>query len=144
MIVRGGRSYLELFQAIIDSRYLGTIDACGSTALQSLNLDLDPSQNLQEREGTWTPDGDTRPNRNVFGFWLPHGLSVQDAKRLTNNGHGDCLARFDEIERIFCETEGIDQASLSDGSGEEGVDPGGDHRKPRGHSQRLHQCLFGF
>ncbi|KAJ5798467.1 uncharacterized protein N7503_007763 [Penicillium pulvis] len=122
LIVRGGCDYLEIFQAIIDSRYLGTINACGSDAYKSLHLDLDQSRNLQEREGTWTAGGDKRPNRNVFGFWLPHGLSVEDAKCLTKSGHGDCLDRFDEIERMFCETEGIAQASLSDDTGEEVVD----------------------
>ncbi|KAJ5537679.1 hypothetical protein N7494_007158 [Penicillium frequentans] len=123
IIVRGGRNYLELFQTIIDSGHLGTIDACGSIALKSLHLDLDRHHNLQERKATWTPDENIRPNRNVFGFWLPHGLSVQEARHLTNSGHGDCLIRFEEIERIFYETEGIDEASLSDGSSEEEVDP---------------------
>lgn len=123
IIVRGGRNYLELFQTIIDSGHLGTIDACGSIALKSLQLDLEQHHNLQERKATWAPDGNIRPNKNVFGFWLPHGLSIQEARHLTNSGHGDCLVRFEEIERIFYETEGIDEASLSDGSSEIEVDP---------------------
>lgn len=59
----------------------------------------------REREYRLVPTGTSGPPRNVFGFWLPHGLS-QDSQEFETQLQGR-LQRFEEIEQAFMEVEGL-------------------------------------
>lgn len=45
------------------------------------NPNFQVKQDTRDREGKLAPDGRVPPETNVFGFWLPHGLSSDTEKR---------------------------------------------------------------
>ncbi|KAJ5106595.1 hypothetical protein N7456_003270 [Penicillium angulare] len=107
IVVRSGCKHSEIFQTIIDSEYLGKIDRSNFERIKSRHPEFILEQKPLDREGSFTGDGRLQPNKNTFGFWLPHGVNLQEAKSSTKGGQYGFFDRFEEAERMFFEAEGI-------------------------------------
>lgn len=110
MIVRSGADLKELLQAIVDTDILGP---CDDEELSLFNLVHPNAQKIEkyerDREGWKNPDGSVPPSHNLFGFWLPHGLSTEPETRAAEIA--SCMQRFEEIEEAFCAMEGEEAVS---------------------------------
>lgn len=110
MVVRSGVELDKLLDTIEISGFLGTCGAAELEEFQRWYPNYTMSQNPRECEGVLQADGSVGPKNNVFGFWLPHGLSTapnEFASQLRQ-----CENQFNRIEEAFREVEGIPSQKL--------------------------------
>lgn len=111
MIVRSGVQLDKLFDTIEASGFLG---AFHHEQRQLFNENLTPlliTQNPSENRGQLSADGSVDPNRNQFGFWLPHGLGSDGGQYAARFSHRlrECKNRFNDVEAAFRKAEGLSQ-----------------------------------
>jgi hypothetical protein len=116
MIVRGCANIQQLFDCIIDSKFLGGIDETalekfkteGIAMFEMIGMTFNPLLeivcNPNERVATTVQKPD-------FGFWLPHGLGDLLAEEYWL-GIYDCVRRFNRIERVYKKFFGIPDDEL--------------------------------
>jgi hypothetical protein len=108
MIVRSGADLNTLLEAIVDTNILGPCDEEEFSMFKLVHPDAEKQEKHErDREGSENPDGTIPPSDNMFGFWLPHGLSSDPQMRAAEIV--SCMQRFDQIEDAFCMVEGEEE-----------------------------------
>lgn len=114
MIVRSGAELDKLFDTVAISEILGDCEEESLALFKGMNLTAElPSEGCEhDREGTMLLGGEVEPSKNLFGFWLPHGLSTEEETRAAHIA--SCLSRFNAIEKAYYEnyeTGGIPESA---------------------------------
>ncbi|KAJ5591616.1 uncharacterized protein N7459_001985 [Penicillium hispanicum] len=99
VIVRSGKNIPEIIKTIHNSRILGPFDEEEYENFREMEPEPRLVQDARDREGKPTVDGHAAPNDNVFGFWLPHGLSEDPAIAEEQQKH--CFERAKMIEDAY-------------------------------------------
>ncbi|BDD54705.1 hypothetical protein MAP00_000302 [Monascus purpureus] len=103
IIARSGADLPKLFDTIRASGFLGEIIPHSLQMFKEMHPMAGISQNPHDREGKLGLNGLPEPMNDIFGFWLPHGLSSDDEIYATQLRR--CFQRFNAIERVFQEVK---------------------------------------
>lgn len=100
MIVRGGAELDKLFDTILASGFLGKCNVEDLVMWRNMYPNRTISHDPRAGEGVLSEHGAVPLADNIFGFWLPHGLSSDEmvfAVQLRERH----FRRFNQIERAF-------------------------------------------
>lgn len=105
-IIRSGAQIHQIRDALESIDMAGDLNARDVARFEKRHPYFKVQQNTREREGKLGPDGRVPPEANVFGFWLPHGLSKNLERRTQEIS--ERLTGAQRIIEIYNETMSVE------------------------------------